>query len=207
MGRQCIRGRADRQGHAKRVGRRAHTEFASDADTPKYPQRGRDHADDRYPGPPPDQGEAAVSRLDENSALRTIGAHGLPRTNADKRRAVTMLLEDPEWTQWSDREIAKACSVSNHLVGDVRAALTGNSPSETPAARTYTNKHGTQATMKTAKVRKTKPAAKPSTPPASDDTGSENQDSPANLISAPLTGDRYARDRHPGPTRSTARSP
>jgi hypothetical protein len=32
--------------------------------------------------------------------------HGLRRTNADKRRAVVRLLEDTEWSQWADREIA-----------------------------------------------------------------------------------------------------
>ena len=33
--------------------------------------------------------------------------------NADKRRAVVALLEDPEWSAWSDREIARR-SGSHH---------------------------------------------------------------------------------------------
>src|SRR5262249_8043073 len=38
-------------------------------------------------------------------------AHGLSRTNADKRKAVACLLADAEWSQWSDREIARRCRV------------------------------------------------------------------------------------------------
>src|SRR5947199_7571088 len=40
--------------------------------------------------------------------LYAVGAddsHGLSRNPGDKRRAVCMLLEDPEWSRWSDREI------------------------------------------------------------------------------------------------------
>lgn len=42
--------------------------------------------------------------------------HGLPRTHADKRKAVSMLLSDPEWAQWSDREIARRCCVHHSFV-------------------------------------------------------------------------------------------
>jgi hypothetical protein len=48
-----------------------------------------------------------------------------------------------EWAGWSDREIARRCGVNHHLVADVRATLTGSSPSE-PAPRTFTTKHGTR---------------------------------------------------------------
>ena len=46
--------------------------------------------------------------------------HGLHRTNADKRKAVITMLEDFEWTDWSDREIAKWCKVSHNLVATIR---------------------------------------------------------------------------------------
>ncbi len=49
--------------------------------------------------------------------------HGLPRNQADKRRAVERLLRDDEWRQWSDREIARWCQVSDKTVGKVRAEL------------------------------------------------------------------------------------
>jgi hypothetical protein len=40
---------------------------------------------------------------------------GLPRSNADKRKAVTLLLADPQWNSWSDHEIARHCGVSCRL--------------------------------------------------------------------------------------------
>jgi hypothetical protein len=49
--------------------------------------------------------------------------HGLRRTNDDKRKSVMMLLDDLEWAEWSDREIAKASKVSSMFVGKVRKAL------------------------------------------------------------------------------------
>jgi hypothetical protein len=52
------------------------------------------------------------------------GAHGLRRTNADKRRAVLCLLEDEEWVQRSDRWIAEQCGVAASFVGDIRAGVT-----------------------------------------------------------------------------------
>jgi hypothetical protein len=39
--------------------------------------------------------------------------HGLPRSNADKRRAVQILLGDSEWTHGSEREIARRAGVSD----------------------------------------------------------------------------------------------
>jgi hypothetical protein len=51
--------------------------------------------------------------------------HGLPRTNADKRNAVTLLLADTEWSQWSDREIARRCAVTHRFVGQIRKRASG----------------------------------------------------------------------------------
>lgn len=80
--------------------------------------------------------------------LLSGGKHGMPPNNADKRKAVTTMLGDPEWSAWSDRVIAKKCYVGNKLVGDVRRSLCSEH-SEDSAQRTYTSKHGTQATMNT----------------------------------------------------------
>jgi hypothetical protein len=77
-------------------------------------------------------------------------AHGLRRTNADKRRAVETLLRDEEWSKWSDREIARLCAVSHPFVSQIRQSLTGNITSE----KTYTTKHGTTTTMDTSNVGK-----------------------------------------------------
>ncbi len=38
----------------------------------------------------------------------------------DKRRAVMTLLQDVEWGQWSDREIAQRCKVEHKTVGKIR---------------------------------------------------------------------------------------
>ncbi len=53
------------------------------------------------------------------------GTHGMPRTNEDKRRAVLRLLADPEWSQWSDREIARRCKVNKDTVRKYRDELSG----------------------------------------------------------------------------------
>ncbi len=73
--------------------------------------------------------------------------HGYPRTNADKRRAVTRLLQDEEWGKWTDAEIARRCAVTHPFVGKLRASLV-----TVTSERTYTTKHGTQATMDTANI-------------------------------------------------------
>ena len=53
-------------------------------------------------------------------SISSNGAHGLPRTNADKRKAVTLLLADAEWSQWNDREIARRCQVNQSFVTRLR---------------------------------------------------------------------------------------
>ncbi len=50
-------------------------------------------------------------------------AHGLQPTNVEKRKAVMVLLVDPEWTSWSDRQIAKHIGVGNKLVSKVRRLM------------------------------------------------------------------------------------
>ncbi len=69
-----------------------------------------------------------------DAILYSVGANAdhkpaLPRSRADKRRAVLSLLNDPEWKQWSDREIARVCKVDHKTVGKIRKSLTGEIPS------------------------------------------------------------------------------
>ncbi len=64
-----------------------------------------------------------------DAVLHSVGAnhaHGLRRTNADKRRAVETLLTDEEWMKWSDSEIARRCGVSHTFVQNVRKELSCN---------------------------------------------------------------------------------
>lgn len=87
-----------------------------------------------------------------DAILYSVGAnalHGLRRTNADKRRAVECLLNDEEWSGWSDRKIAEKCGVSHEFVRCLRPSL-----STVDSERTYTTKHGTQSTMQTANIGK-----------------------------------------------------
>jgi hypothetical protein len=53
-------------------------------------------------------------------SLGVNSIHGLRRSNEDKRKAVFTLLNDEEWSQWSNRVIAKQCSVSEFLVRQLR---------------------------------------------------------------------------------------
>jgi hypothetical protein len=62
------------------------------------------------------------------AVLYSVGAnaaHGVQRSNADKRRAVETLLRDTEWSQSSDREIARRCAVAHSFVLKVRQELSG----------------------------------------------------------------------------------
>lgn len=92
-----------------------------------------------------------------DAVLHSVGAnatHGLRRTNADKRKAVMTLLEDEEWSQWSDREIARRCGVGHELVGRQRAILDESTSMESgDRARTFVHpRTGKPARMKTAKI-------------------------------------------------------
>src|SRR3546814_19116660 len=59
-----------------------------------------------------------------DAVLFSVGAnfsHGLRRSNEDKRASVKTLIEDAEWSQWSDRQIAAACGVSHPFVAAILA--------------------------------------------------------------------------------------
>lgn len=78
--------------------------------------------------------------------LFAVGAnsvHGLRRTNEDKRKAVLTLLNDLEWAEWSDREIARRCNVSQVTVGRVKKSV---SLEKTEVK--YKDKHGNVSKMK-----------------------------------------------------------
>lgn len=61
-----------------------------------------------------------------DAILHAVGAnasHGLKRTNDDKRRAVETLLNDEEWSKWSNHEIARKCAVDEKTVRNARERL------------------------------------------------------------------------------------
>jgi len=96
-----------------------------------------------------------------DAILYACGAnqHGKPYSQADKRRIVTRLLEDPEWSQWSDREIARRCGVHNTFVGRLRKPLTA---AKQQLKRTYRTRHGTRAKMNTRRIGHRTSSAPPS---------------------------------------------
>ncbi len=58
-----------------------------------------------------------------DALLHAVGAnvkHGLRRSNADKRRAVRLVLDDKEWRDQSDRWTANKCGVSHPFVASLR---------------------------------------------------------------------------------------
>ena len=98
-----------------------------------------------------------------DAILFSVGAnaaHGLRRTNDDKRRAVTTLLNDKEWSAWSDRQIAKQCGVHHDMVGRLRDELSGGNRQ---IERTV-KRGGTTFTMDTTNIGNQVPAATPSPP-------------------------------------------
>ncbi len=94
-----------------------------------------------------------------DAVLHSCGAnaaHGLRRTREDKQRAVRTMLNDPEWANWSDREIARRAKVDGKTVASLRPPpskpdMTAEIRSE-EASRTYTTRHGGTATMRTANI-------------------------------------------------------
>jgi hypothetical protein len=110
-----------------------------------------------------------------DAVLWSVGAnstHGLRRSNQDKRNAVSKLLGDAEWVQWSDREIAKRCGVGHDMVAKHRMSLAETpliwvNPNESgQETRTYVDKHGHTSTRKVAARKPEEPTAAPEDKPA-----------------------------------------
>jgi len=135
-------------------------------------------------------------------AAAANASHGLRRTNADKRRSVTMLLADPECAGWSDSEIGKHCSVDHKTVAAVRVGILGNSQDadsahadlgksqDAPGAHTITvTRNGVSYKMNTAKIGKcrTAPQEAASTVPrlSLDDMPETNE---SGLLACPFCG-------------------
>lgn len=68
-------------------------------------------------------------------AMGANNTHGLQRTVADKRKAVTMAFDDIEWAELSSREISKLCNVSHTFVEKIRkevGAVVEHKPTKEP---------------------------------------------------------------------------
>jgi len=61
-------------------------------------------------------------------SIKSNQQHGLPRNNADKRKMVELILQDPEWSvKYSGRKLAKLCGVSHTLVQKINKEIEGTS--------------------------------------------------------------------------------
>lgn len=94
-----------------------------------------------------------------DAVLFSVGVnatHGLRRTNADKRKAVQTLIDDDEWSKWSDREISRKCAVSNNFVSEIRKSSLSSDDSDkkNSTTRNYTTKHGAETVMETKNIGK-----------------------------------------------------
>jgi DNA modification methylase len=80
--------------------------------------------------------------------------HGVRRSQADKRRAVEILLKDEEWSQWSDRTIGRHCGVHHSTVAKYRQQHLISSLANSPVTpeRKYRDKHGNETTMDTSNI-------------------------------------------------------
>jgi uncharacterized ParB-like nuclease family protein len=98
-----------------------------------------------------------------DAILYSVGAndtHGLRRSNSDKRCAIGCMLDDEEWSKWSDREIARQCRVGHHLVAKVRAETAPLHLGERPDSRTV-SRSGSTYTMDTSAIGKSQPSPEP----------------------------------------------
>ena len=80
-----------------------------------------------------------------DAILYSVGAnasHGLRRTNADKRKALLIMLEDEEWSQWSTREIARQCGVSEKMARSFRDSLSASKTQIEPKSQAVKYKRG-----------------------------------------------------------------
>lgn len=138
-----------------------------------------------------------------DAILYSLGAnstHGLPRSNDDKRKAVMTVLDDMEWCEWADREIARVCGVSSMTVGRIKKSLQIATPSE----KKYI-KEGVEKVMKTDNIGKEVTNLKPAEVFMEDDKlaemavahqelADENAKLMDKLKAVELTGDQQAID-------------
>lgn len=112
-------------------------------------------------------GDIRIGTL-RDAKLFSFGAndtHGLRRSNADKRKAVTAMLSDSEWETWSQARIAKQCRVSVGFVSKVVNELSIHGEQIRPSVR-QVERNGVTYEQNTANIGK--PAAPVAVAPSAD---------------------------------------
>jgi hypothetical protein len=112
-------------------------------------------------------GEDVIACIIHQGSLRdailySVGANAdnkpaLPRSHQDKRRAVMTLLNDPEWQQWSDREIGRRCCVSHDFVNRTRKSICHSMTDTKLNKERKVQRGGKIYTIDTAKIGKKSP--------------------------------------------------
>jgi uncharacterized protein YerC len=109
----------------------------------------------------------------EDAQLFAYGANsrrGLSLSSEDSRNIITKMLIHAVWSKWTNAEIARHVGVSKMTVGRVKQALAPADGEETK--KTYTNKHGKEATIETKNLGRKKaepePEAEPEVDPATE---------------------------------------
>jgi hypothetical protein len=90
-----------------------------------------------------------------DAIFHAVGAnetHGLRRTNADRRHAVGIMLQDPEWSQWSDRDLAERCMVSHTFVNRLRHEMNQAKVEPVKEERRKYQRAGKTQTMRTENI-------------------------------------------------------
>ena len=133
-------------------------------------------------------------------------AHGLRRSNADKRKAVETLLNDPEWVTWSDNKVAEQAAVSQVFVSAIRKELITviSSPAAQTAESPKIGKDGKKRAPRKGSGKPRKPKEKQIPPtdtappverePGEDETETEHVTMPEQPPQKPVTAQTAAKN-------------
>jgi hypothetical protein len=130
-------------------------------------------------------------------------SHGLRRTNADKHRAVELLLRDAEWGQWSDRQIAERTATTHPFVARKRVALAASGNGYQIPTERQVQRGDQTYTLQPPPARPAPPPA-PTPPTPADDPGFDF--TPPTPVPAPVAAPAPAA-RTPPPTPAPVPAP
>ena len=129
-----------------------------------------------------------------DAILHSVGAnatHGLRRTNADKRRAVSILLQDElvavdpaTGDPWSDREVALRCVVTHPFVAGLSSSLVTDTSE--PTTCTYRDRHGNVTRWTPRGSAGVRPSTRYACPPAHQARELEHRSSSTTAVAAHL---------------------
>ena len=89
-------------------------------------------------------------------AFGANGRRGLSLSAEDKRSIVKRMLDDEEWSKWTNAEIARHVGVSKMTVGRIKTQLESELEAESPTVKKYVDKHGNESVMETKKIKESK---------------------------------------------------